>query len=92
MTDITIRNAYDREVLARLAALDSSAPLSGDALVAESDGRAVAAIELGSGRTVADPFVRTADVVELLRLRARGAPGLSRRRISRRTHFLPKAA
>jgi hypothetical protein len=39
-------------------------------LVAEVDGTPVAAISLVDGHVVADPFERTADVVELLRLRA----------------------
>lgn len=60
----------DEATLRNLAALDSSRPLEGRALVAEVDGRAVAAIGLTDQRVVADPFVRTADVVELLRVRA----------------------
>ena len=38
------------------------------------DGRAVAALDLADGRVVADPFARTADLVELLRLRAEPRP------------------
>ena len=89
---ITIRRAgaADVTVLARLAALDS-APVPGtDSLVAEAGGRAVAALDLKDGRVVADPFARTADLVDLLRLRAerisghqgrrrRGASALARR-------------
>ena len=60
----------DEATLRQLAALDSSRPLKGRALVAEVDGRAVAAIGLTDTRVVADPFVKTADVVELLRVRA----------------------
>jgi hypothetical protein len=60
----------DESTLRRLAALDSTRPLQGPALVAEVDGRAVAAIGLADGRVVADPFVKTAEVVELLRVRA----------------------
>lgn len=61
----------DETVLRRLAALDSTRPLRGRALVAEVDGEPVAAISLADGRVVADPFRRTADVVELLRVRQR---------------------
>ena len=60
----------DEATLRRLAALDSTRPLKGRALVAEVDGNAVAAIGLDDQRVVADPFVRTADVVELLKARA----------------------
>jgi hypothetical protein len=62
--------AADASTVARLAALDS-APIPGpDSLVAEADGVPVAALDLTDGHVVADPFVPTADVVELLRLRA----------------------
>jgi hypothetical protein len=54
----------------RLAYLDSQRPLRGDVLVAVENGDAVAAISLADGRVAADPFRRTADIVELLRLRA----------------------
>ena len=60
----------DEATLRRLAALDSTRPLKGRALVAEIDGEAVAAIGLDDQRVVADPFTRTADVVELLKIRA----------------------
>lgn len=60
----------DESTLRRLAALDSTRPLRGRALVAEVEGRTVAAIGLTDNRVVADPFERTADVVELLKLRA----------------------
>jgi hypothetical protein len=71
-TTIIIRRAgaADAQVLARLAALDSAAVPGADSLVAELDGRPVAAIDLAQGRVVADPFTRTLDVVELLTLRA----------------------
>jgi len=69
---IVIRTASrdDARALARLAALDSQAPLGGHALLVEVDGVAHAALEPASGRVVADPFHRTADLVALLRLRA----------------------
>jgi hypothetical protein len=60
----------DESTLRRLAALDSKRPLRNRSLVAEVDGRAVAAIDLQDGRVVADPFVPTSEVVELLRVRA----------------------
>lgn len=72
MTDITVRRAVagDRAELERLAALDSGTPPRGPALVAEADARVLAALPLGSGRPIADPFEPTAPIVALLRLRA----------------------
>jgi hypothetical protein len=72
MIDITVRRAVasDRSELERLAALDSATPPRGPALVAEADSRMLAALPLGSGRPLADPFEPTAEVVALLHLRA----------------------
>ena len=72
MTNITVRHsvASDLSELARLAALDSTSPPRGPALIAEADSRMLAALPLGSGRPIADPFEPTAEIVELLRLRA----------------------
>jgi hypothetical protein len=69
---VTIRRArpQDAALVSALAALDSSRPLEGDALVAELGGAPIAALELASGRTVADPFARTAEAASLLRVRA----------------------
>ena len=60
----------DERRIAELAALDSAPRLRGDALVAEVDGEPVAALELGSGRTIADPFRRTLRILDVLHLRA----------------------
>ena len=72
MRNISIRRAVaaDLSQLERLAALDSARPPRGPALVAEADSRMLAALPLGSGRPIADPFEPTAEVVALLRLRA----------------------
>ena len=59
----------DGESLRRLAALDSARVPTGDLLVAEAEGVVVAAHSSTTGATIADPFRRTADVVELLELR-----------------------
>jgi hypothetical protein len=69
---ILIRVAGDRDAraLARLAAIDSAAPVGPSALVAEIAGTPVAALDLVDGRAVADPFVPTAHLVDMLRLRA----------------------
>jgi hypothetical protein len=71
MRNVTFRPARpaDEAGLARLAALDSARPPRGPALVAESGSRLLAAVPLGSGRAIADPFERTAELVELLELR-----------------------
>jgi hypothetical protein len=73
MTDITVRHAVsaDRAELYRLAALDSATPPRGPALVAEADSRMLAALPLGSGRPIADPFEPTAEIVALLTMRAK---------------------
>jgi hypothetical protein len=70
-SDVVIRRVTgDAPAVARLAALDSERPSKGDHLVAEVDGDAVAAMPLGGGRAVADPFRPTAAVVALLSARA----------------------
>lgn len=87
-TEITIRNANrsDAPALRTLAALDSQPEIVGDALIAEICGRPVAALEASSGRSVADPFEPTSDVVELLEVRSHGA----RRRSRRHLRLLPR--
>lgn len=69
---ISIRLARDDDApaLRRLAALDSASPLRGPTLLAEVAGELRAARSLGDGRTVADPFFPSADLVALLELRA----------------------
>jgi hypothetical protein len=71
MKNITVRRSTssDESALARLAALDSAGPVRGPALVAEADSRVLAALPLGSGRAIADPFEPTAEAVALLELR-----------------------
>lgn len=60
----------DRAELERLAALDSAARVRGQALVAESGAGILAAVSLETGEAIAHPFVRTAELLELLRVRA----------------------
>ena len=71
--EITIRQATSADAfpLRRLAALDDSRPLQGDVLVAEEGGELRAALSMANGRTVANPFAPTADLVEILRVQAR---------------------
>ena len=71
----------DDGAVAYLSELDEAERLTGSVLVAFHGDRAVAAMSLDDGRTVADPFTRTADVVDLLRLRARQERSGSARRL-----------
>jgi hypothetical protein len=74
MEDVTLRltNAADRSALQRLAELESRwFPPPGPHLVAVRDGRVDAAISLSSGEAIADPFRRTAELCDLLRLHAK---------------------
>ncbi len=80
---IRTASAADSRTLARLAALDSQPLLRGSALLLEVDGVARAALELASGRAVADPFHPTADLVALLRLRAERLRAAPRERLPR---------
>ena len=70
--NVSIRHASgaDASALTRLAALDSAQAPRGPALIVEADSRALAALPLGSGRAIADPFEPTAELVALLELRA----------------------
>ena len=73
MTDayiIRLAGDYDERELARLAEIDSAAPLEHPILLGEIGGRPAAALDLDTGRAVADPFVATADLLDHLRLRA----------------------
>jgi len=86
MQNVTVRRSTsgDESALARLAALDSASPPRGPALIAEADTRMLAALPLGAGRPIADPFEPTTALVQLLELRksqidaARRAPARDR--------------
>src|SRR4051794_7873582 len=69
--EVVIRSASDndRGGLERLAMLDSAPAPHGPMLVAERGGLLVAAVPLGGGRPIADPFEPTAGIVGLLELR-----------------------
>jgi hypothetical protein len=89
LTDsVVIRPAYpdDASTLTRLAQLDSSRPLGGRVVVAERAGRLLAALSVADGRTIADPFAPTADLVALLRMHAADTAthGAGRREFLRR--------
>jgi hypothetical protein len=80
-TSVLIRAARgsDGAQLERLAQLDSAEVPAGSLLVAESEGRLVAAIASSTGEAIADPFLPSADVLALLRMRATGARPRGRR-------------
>jgi hypothetical protein len=84
MTSSTITlqraTAADDALLHRLSRLDSARPLTRPALLAVVDDRPVAAASLTDGRTVADPFTPSADVVGLLHAYIGGRRGSHRRR------------
>jgi hypothetical protein len=66
---ITIRPSSDTDhnALRELAELDSAPPIAGPVLMAVRDNRPVAAISLDGRREIADPFVRTSELIDLLR-------------------------
>ena len=74
MTDaitITHSTPADSEDVWRLALLDDRRAPVGPALLAYVDGELRAAVGLVDGRAIADPFHRTAELVEILRFQAR---------------------
>jgi hypothetical protein len=66
---VTIRRAYpdDAPALRRLAALDNAPVPAKPMLVAEIDGELRVAVSIPDLDAIADPFVPTADIVEMLR-------------------------
>jgi hypothetical protein len=70
---ITIRSATDADAAAirDLALLDGGRAPTGDALLAFVDGQLRVAVARADGAAVADPFHLTADIVELVRARAK---------------------
>ena len=86
-TALTIRPATpaDAEALVRLAQLDSQRTRAGDHVLAEADGKLVAAVALDDGATYADPFERTANAVALLHSHVAASNGMRRRR-----SFIPR--
>jgi hypothetical protein len=78
---LRLATAADDAALRRLAALEETRALTGAVVLAEEDGRLVAALSLADGRSVADPFVRTAAARALLKAyAARLRPATASRR------------
>jgi hypothetical protein len=71
--DVLLRRSGpgDGPAISRLARLESRRPGTGPYVLAECAGEVVAAIPLSGGAAIADPFMRTADLVAILELRAR---------------------
>jgi hypothetical protein len=67
---IRVATPADRDELRRLAQLDSAQALGGSVLVAQSDGQIRAAYSVDEDRAIADPFLPTAGLVELLKARS----------------------
>jgi hypothetical protein len=74
---ISIQLAAPADMFAvrRVAERDTRVVPPGDLLIGAVDGEVRAALSLTTGDTVADPFHPTADVVALLRTRARQRSG-----------------
>jgi hypothetical protein len=72
MNPITIRisTEADSARVHELAELDGHAAPKGEAVLAEVNGRLVAAVGVADGVAVADPFMLTSDTLEVLRVRA----------------------
>jgi hypothetical protein len=76
---IRLAGDHDEEELARIAEVDSAEPLEHPILIGEIDGRPAAALDLDSGRTIADPFVPTGALLVHLRMRAAAIDAHARR-------------
>jgi hypothetical protein len=93
-TSLVLRPATSADTadLERLAALDSARPLEGDVLVAFAGGELRAALSVDSGRSIADPFWPSADLVELLAAAAGDRPTRRLARLRRRVARVGGAA
>ena len=70
---IKLSTEADRRRISELAELDGKRAPTGDVLLAEVNGRLIAAIGM-DGTVVADPFERTAGLVRELRTQVTGGP------------------
>ena|SRR5436190_24169556 len=61
----------DGPAISRLARLDDRRLFPGPYILGERGGEIVAAVPLFGGSAIANPFVRTAELLDLLELRAR---------------------
>jgi hypothetical protein len=91
---IVIRSTteHDAPALARLAGLDSAPLPGGRTLVAEVDGKMLAALPLDGSRAIADPFAHTAHLLELLGAHAAALEAARPATARPRRHLAPVAA
>jgi len=70
--DVTVRlaDSGDESALLRLAKLDSATVPASPVVVAETGGELMAAVAIDGSAAIADPFQRTAALVQMLELRA----------------------
>ena len=68
---LRLATSADGSALERLADLEQTARPADPVLLGEVMQRPVAALSLRDGRVIADPFTPTAELIELMRLRAR---------------------
>ncbi len=88
--ELRMAGPRDAEAVRRLALLDERPELEGAVLLGIVDGRAAAAVSLDDGRIIADPFIRTDQVVALLRVRVQPSPDAPAwRRLQRRMRLRP---
>jgi hypothetical protein len=89
---VTIRRAHPEEPgVIRIAALDSSSVPVAPLLVAEVGGHVRAALSLEDGRSIADPFHPTRDLMDLLRAHA-ATTGPRREGLLTRLGLRPRSA
>lgn len=72
--ELRLADVRDNHAMQRVADRDTHSLPPGPHLIALRDGRVDAALSLATGQAVADPFRRTAELVELLRCHARAMP------------------
>ena len=82
--ELRVARVEENSDVRRLAQLDDAPELEGPAMLAVVDGEAVAAMSLVDLRIVANPFVRSQDVVRLLALRGAHVSDRRERRRPRR--------
>jgi hypothetical protein len=89
---VTIRlaNGDDAAAIATVAQRDTSTVPPAPHLVAERDGAIQAVLSLRNAAMVADPFILTAELVDLLRRHARNLDAAEPARRRRRIGFVPR--
>jgi hypothetical protein len=89
---IRLATAGDRRALERLAQLDSTFLPAGEIMMGELHGRPVVAVGMADGTVVADPFMPTTEIAELVSLRAQQLGPVTRVEPARRERPRSKAS